>query len=71
MRLQGPEIEAFVVPGDIALLLSAGTWHAGPFFEAEGMAFFNLELSDTNEVDHQSYRLDEALGLRCSIVTGS
>lgn len=50
-------IRAFVVPGDVAVKLHAGTWHAGPLFEGDPAAFFNLELADTNEVDHDSCEL--------------
>lgn len=50
-------LKAFRVPGDRAVKLHRGTWHAGPFFESEAMSFFNLELDDTNEVDHHTARL--------------
>jgi hypothetical protein len=30
--------------------------------------FFDLELADTNQVDHHTYRLDRELGLRCEVV---
>jgi ureidoglycolate lyase len=55
-------IVGFLVPGTVAVKLNKGTWHAGPFFEEEGMAFFNLELSDTNEIDHQSSNLEKRFG---------
>ena len=58
------EIRAFRIPGDIAITLKKGTWHSGPFFVDTEMDFVNLELSDTNVVDHHSYRLDDELGLR-------
>lgn len=48
-------VAVFQVPGDVAILLNRGTWHAGPFFDGEEMSFFNLELDDTNRVDHQSH----------------
>lgn len=36
--------------------LHAGTWHAGPLFDnADHMDFYNLELSDTNVVDHNTH----------------
>jgi ureidoglycolate hydrolase len=54
-------LAAFVVPGGLAVLLHRGTWHAGPFFTAPSMSFFNLELSDTNIVDHDSVALDPAV----------
>lgn len=50
-------LKAFRVPGDRAVKLHRGTWHAGPFFEGDAMSFFNLELDDTNEVDHHTARL--------------
>lgn len=57
------DVRAFEVPGDVAVLMHRGTWHAGPFFEGPEMSFFNLELSDTNQVDHQTHRLDRELGI--------
>lgn len=52
-------IRAFRVPGDTAIALHRGTWHAGPLFDEPQAAFFNLELSDTNVVDHHSCLLIE------------
>ncbi|MFW0783569.1 ureidoglycolate lyase [Gordonia sp. CPCC 206044] len=49
------DVAVFRVPGDVAVLLHRGTWHAGPFFETTSMSFFNLELDDTNQVDHQNH----------------
>jgi ureidoglycolate hydrolase len=57
------DIAAFVIPGSVAIKLHRGTWHAGPFFEDEAIDFLNLELSDTNEVDHQSSHLAKRFGL--------
>ena len=57
-------IRAFCIPGDVAIKLDVGTWHAGPFFEDDEMSFFNLELADTNLVDHQSCYLDRHYGIR-------
>jgi ureidoglycolate lyase len=56
-------ITAFRVPGTVAIKLHRSTWHAGPFFEAPELDFFNLELSDTNQADHFSCRLDRSYGL--------
>ena len=50
-----PEIEkiaAFRIPGNCFIKLEVGTWHAGPYFEHDVVDFYNLELSDTNVVDH-------------------
>jgi ureidoglycolate lyase len=56
------DIAAFKVPGGMAIKLHAGTWHAGPFFAGPAMDFFNLELADTNEVDHHTVALDREYG---------
>jgi len=56
-------IRAFRVPGDVAVSLHRSTWHAGPFFDAPTLAFFNLELADTNQVDHHNCLLDRRFGL--------
>ena len=54
-------IRAFLVPGDRAVMLHRGTWHAGPYFDAAEVSFYNLELADTNVVDHDTSDLS-ALG---------
>ncbi len=46
------EIVAFRIPGNCFIKLEVGTWHAGPYFEHDTVDFYNLELSDTNVVDH-------------------
>jgi ureidoglycolate lyase len=56
------DIAGFVIPGSAAVKLHRGTWHAGPFFEDEEINFINLELSDTNEVDHQNSYLAKRFG---------
>lgn len=56
------DIKAFLVPGNVAIKLHRGTWHAGPFFEHDEVCFLNLELSDTNEVDHQNSYLVKRFG---------
>ena len=50
-------IRAFRVPGNVAIKLHLGTWHAGPFFAPDEVSFFNLELADTNLVDHPNCNL--------------
>lgn len=57
-------IRAFRIEGDQAIMLARGTWHAGPYFEGESLSFFNLELADTNQVDHHTTVLDRAFGLQ-------
>lgn len=61
-------IEAFRIPGDKALALHRGTWHAGPFFAAPAVDFLNLELADTNVTDHHTVRLDHDFGVAFDIV---
>jgi len=70
LRVDDPEAEpawqdirAFRIPGDVAVMLSRGTWHAGPLFDTPEAAFFNLELADTNVTDHHTSRLPVALRL--------
>ncbi|MBR8830007.1 MAG: hypothetical protein N5P05_003336 [Chroococcopsis gigantea SAG 12.99] len=46
------QLRAFRIPGDCFIKLEPGTWHAGPYFEGDYIDFYNLELSDTNVVDH-------------------
>ncbi|MBC1237325.1 ureidoglycolate lyase [Nostoc sp. 2RC] len=46
------KIAAFRIPGNCFIKLHQGTWHAGPYFEHEIVDFYNLELADTNVVDH-------------------
>jgi ureidoglycolate hydrolase len=46
------EIAVFRIPGNCFIKLEVGTWHAGPYFDHEFVDFYNLELSDTNLVDH-------------------
>lgn len=48
-------IAAFRIPGNCFIKLEAGTWHAGPYFAHGFVDFYNLELSDTNLVDHFTY----------------
>lgn len=62
------DIRAFRIPGNVAVMLHAGTWHAGPLFEAPEMCFFNLELADTNVVDHHSCDLARRYGVAIQLV---
>ncbi len=61
-------IRAFQIPGDTAVMLLLGAWHAGPLFEAPEASFFNLELSDTNVTDHWSCDLTQRYGVAFSLV---
>lgn len=44
-------ITVFRIPGNCFVKLEVGTWHAGPYFDAAWVDFYNLELSDTNHTD--------------------
>ncbi|XP_056169229.1 uncharacterized protein LOC115682253 isoform X2 [Syzygium oleosum] len=46
------DVSVFRISGSKFVKLHRGTWHAGPLFRADKMDFYNLELSNTNEVDH-------------------
>jgi ureidoglycolate lyase len=63
------DIKAFLIPGDVAIKLHRGTWHAGPLFAAgQQQSFFNLELSDTNVVDHHTVDLVSTYGVSLLLV---
>jgi len=59
------DIRGFIIPGHVAVMFHKGTWHAGPYFAQPGhIRFFNLELSDTNVVDHHSSYLTKRFGIK-------
>ena len=49
------EIVSFHIPSDCFIKLEMGTWHAGPYFDDDYLNFYNLELSNTNVIDHCTY----------------
>ncbi|EOY18546.1 hypothetical protein QUC31_006459 [Theobroma cacao] len=49
------DVQVFRISGPKFLKLNVGTWHAGPLFTEHSMDFYNLELSNTNEVDHTTH----------------
>ncbi|XP_073008355.1 uncharacterized protein [Typha latifolia] len=49
------DVHVFRVAGPKFLKLNIGTWHAGPLFKAKAVDFYNLELSNTNVVDHTTH----------------
>lgn len=57
------EIAAFRIPGNCFIKLDVGTWHAGPYFDHAVVDFYNLELSDTNVVDHFTYNFANSLNI--------
>jgi ureidoglycolate hydrolase len=68
-RLDPSQIVAFAIPGDCFIKLNLGTWHAGPLFTgSDPMDFYNLELADTNLVDHTTIDLKALYDLTIEIV---
>lgn len=63
------DIQAFHIPGNCFIKLHVGTWHAGPYFEGAPVSFYNLELSDTNIVDHDTCHLAQQYGLSFQMVS--
>ena len=62
-------IKAFLIPGHVAVMLHKGTWHAGPLFPTGSeLSFFNLELADTNVVDHHTVDLRQTYGSSLRLV---
>ena len=62
------DIVAFRIPGNCFIKLDVGTWHAGPYFDADFVDFYNLELSDTNVVDHFTFDFVKHHNLEFEIV---
>ncbi|KAJ4720856.1 Ureidoglycolate hydrolase [Melia azedarach] len=57
------EVRVFRISGPKFLKLNRGTWHAGPLFKADNMDFYNLELSNTNVVDHTIHNFSKENGV--------
>ncbi|KAL8051842.1 hypothetical protein ABFX02_06G175000 [Erythranthe guttata] len=49
------DVRVFKIAGPTFLKLNRGTWHAGPLFLEKTMDFYNLELSNTNVIDHTTH----------------
>ena len=62
------KISAFRIPGNCFIKLEVGTWHAGPYFDDDFVDFYNLELSDTNINDHDTYNFLQNQNLELEIV---
>ena len=62
------DLAAFKIPGNCFIKLAVGTWHAGPYFDHDIVDFYNLELSDTNVVDHFTHNFLESHHLEFEIV---
>ena len=63
------DIVAFRIPGNCFIKLNQGTWHAGPYFDDEFVDFYNLELSDTNINDHDTYNFGQRDNLELEIIS--
>ena len=64
------DLHAFRIPAGKFVKLHQGTWHAGPLFQdSECMDFYNLELSDTNQVDHNTHVYSKQDGLQFEVQT--
>ncbi|KAJ4720854.1 Ureidoglycolate hydrolase [Melia azedarach] len=57
------EVRVFRISGPKFLKLNRGTWHAGPLFKEDNMDFYNLELSNTNVVDHTKHNFSKENGV--------
>ncbi|GMI78796.1 hypothetical protein like AT2G35820 [Hibiscus trionum] len=53
------DVHVYRIAGPKFIKLNNGTWHAGPLFKADAMDFYNLELSNTNVVDHTTHSFKE------------
>lgn len=62
------QMSAFHIPGDCFIKLEVGTWHAGPYFDWDEVDFYNLELSNTNIVDHFTYDFSKNDNIEFEIV---
>jgi ureidoglycolate hydrolase len=68
---QKPDLEklaAFRIPGNCFIKLETGTWHAGPYFDHDFVDFYNLELSNTNLIDHFTYDFRTSNNLEWEII---
>ncbi|KAG2309128.1 hypothetical protein Bca4012_081952 [Brassica carinata] len=57
------DVRVFRFSGPKFVKLNRGTWHAGPLFSDSSMDFYNLELSNTNEVDHTTHDFKKKNGV--------
>ncbi|MBE9225678.1 ureidoglycolate lyase [Phormidium sp. LEGE 05292] len=62
------QIAAFRIPGNCFIKLEVGTWHAGPYFDHEFVDFYNLELTNTNVIDHFTHNFSQSHQLEFEFV---
>jgi hypothetical protein len=60
-------IKTFRIPGNCFIKLALGNWHACPYFDDAAIAFYNLEMSDTNLTDHDTCNLHATYNLEIEI----
>ena len=61
-------LKAFRIDGNCFIKLEVGTWHAGPYFDHKAVDFYNLELSDTNIVDHFTHNFATKQNIKFEII---
>ena len=61
-------LKAFRIRGNCFIKLEVGTWHAGPYFDDGEIDFYNLELSDTNVVDHFTHNFLTKQNIKFEII---
>ena len=62
------KMAAFQIPGNCFIKLEVGTWHAGPYFDDALVDFYNLELSNTNVIDHCTFDFARQQDLEFEII---
>jgi len=62
------DLMAFKIPHGVFVKMHKATWHAGPLFTSTPhMDFYNLELSDTNVVDHNTHDFRKTQGIELEV----
>lgn len=63
------DLHVFKIPHGVYVKMEKGTWHAGPLFDGHThMDFYNLELSDTNVVDHNTHDYKKSQSIQYEVV---
>lgn len=66
---QEKDLHAFKIQHGQFVKLHQGTWHAGPLFDSvDHMDFYNLELSDTNQADHNTHVFPLSNSMQVAVV---
>lgn len=67
-RWDAGQLTAFRIPHGVFVALKEGTWHAGPLFDGPFADFYNLELADTNVVDHNTHDYGALNGITLEVI---